>query len=221
MTSLVIYLYSDNHHHTHTHHLPHDDGGNLDLGKALEREGIKLRGTQRLAHRKLETYYTDNTNYKYSYEVGVYVEVDQTLVNNEGGQAGMSQYIEELFAGMNIIYEKEVDTHLSVTGIAIVTRYDDATSTSAALNVMQSQLTGGNWPNTSPPSDLAHAILGRGLGGGIAYVGVLCNTGYGTGVSAGISGSYNINTPKAMVWDIVVVAHGKCPPRAIFVSPRV
>ena len=212
MTSLVIHQCSDNHHHHH-----HGDG-ELDLGKALEREAIKLRGTRRLAHqhpadhRKLGTYYTDNTNYKYSYEVGILVEVDQNLVTKKGGQTGMSQYIEDLFAGMNIIYEKEVDTHLSIVGIDVVSRYDSTTSTSNALDVQvdtYSAYYGRPWPSSNP--DIIHAILGKSLGGGIAYLGVLCNKYWGFGVSAGIAGNYDVNTPKAMVWDNFVVAHGKCP----------
>jgi len=205
--------HDDHDHKDHHHHHHHDD---MDLGKALEREGIKLRGTRRLAHqhpdnhRKLETYWTDkrdeeNVFYKYSYEVGIYIEVDSILVNDKGGVNGMTQYIEDLFAGMNIIYQKEVDTHLSIVEIKQVNRYDSSSSAGDALAIQRNQLIGGNWPNAD--ADLVHAILGRNLGGGVAYLGQICNTNYGLGVSAGITGTYKIGSPKAMVWDIVVVAH--------------
>lgn len=209
----------DGHHHHHAaednhHHHHHHDGADLDLGKALEVEGLKLRGTRRLAHerpadhRKLETYYTDNTGYKYSYEVGILVEVDQNLVNKKGGVNGMSQYIEDLFAGMNIIYEKEVDTHLSIVGIDVVSRYDSATGTGDALGILENTYSAyysKPWPSSNP--DLIHAILGRSLGGGVAYLGQICSKSWGLGVSAGIAGNYDIDDPKAMVWDITVIAH--------------
>ena len=187
----------------------------MDLGERLEQEGLRLRGTRRLTdaeqqrdHRNL--YYSDNTEYKYAYEVGVYVEVDQALVNKkQGSETATAQYIEELFAGMNMIYEKEVDTHLVITGIAFVNRYDDDDDTSKALATQRAQLTGSNWPSTNPPTNLVHAILGSSLGGGVAYVGVVCNQNYGLGISAAIAGDYDIDFPKAMVWDISVVAHGK------------
>lgn len=139
--------------------------------------------------------------------MGLYLEVDEELVTKTGGVMEMLDYLAELIAGINIMYEKEADTHLTIVEVVITGRYDSDTSTSAALATQRTALDGADWPNSE--ADLVHAILGRGLGGGIAYLGVLCNRNYGFGVSAGISGSYQISSPQAMVWDIFVVAHGK------------
>lgn len=82
-------------------------------------------------------------------------------------------------------------------------RYDNDPTTSAALGTLKAAYEGGAW---TPGADLHHALLGRGLGGGIAYVGAICNTMYGFGVSAGISGSYG-GPGNPLVWDLVVFMH--------------
>jgi PKD repeat protein len=53
---------------------------------------------------------------------------------------------------------------------------------------------------------IAHMLSGKSLGGGIAYVGVLCNGSYGYGVSASLGGNFDINNP-GVVWDLLVVSH--------------
>mmetsp|Transcript_28603 Transcript_28603/g.58577 ORF Transcript_28603/g.58577 Transcript_28603/m.58577 type:complete len:376 (-) Transcript_28603:116-1243(-) len=54
--------------------------------------------------------------------------------------------------------------------------------------------------------DIHHALLGKGLGGGVAYLGVLCNTAYGFGLSASLSGGYR-SMDNSVVWDMMVVMH--------------
>ena len=61
---------------------------------------------------------------------------------------------------------------------------------------------GWHWAGT----DVHHALLGKSLGGGIAYLGVLCNSNYGYGLSAGLAGSYT-SMDNAVVWDMMVVSH--------------
>ena len=55
-------------------------------------------------------------------------------------------------------------------------------------------------------ADLHHALLGNSLGGGIAYVGVLCSQNYGFGLSASLSGTYS-SMDAATVWDMKVFTH--------------
>lgn len=54
--------------------------------------------------------------------------------------------------------------------------------------------------------DLHHALLGKGLGGGIAYLGVICRPDYGFGLSGSLSGSY-VSIGNSVVWDMMVVSH--------------
>ena len=65
-----------------------------------------------------------------------------------------------------------------------------------------------SWHYTSPSGvkpDLHHALLGKDLKGGIAYVGVICREDYGFGLSASLSGSYR-SMSNAVVWDMMVVS---------------
>ena len=198
--------YDHHDHHNHDHHDHHDHHIDIDnLNEAFEKEGIRLRGssTEDRPGRKL-LYYTDDFPKRYSYQVDVFIEYDSQLVANNGGTtAGVQQYIADLMAGANIIYEKEIDTHLEVSGMLQTNRYDSSGNTSQALDVLRNARMGSNFP---AGANIVHALLGRQLGGGIAYLNALCNTNIGFGVSAGIVGAYEVG-PNAMVWDIVVFTH--------------
>ena len=174
----------------------------------------------------------------YSYEVEVFFEIDQQFINNSPGSAndlaeGLA-YLDVLLSGLNLVYEKEIDTHISIKGVEVTTRYNAASDTSQALDLLKQARDYGDWPQGA---DLVHAVLGRGLGGGIAYLGTICNTGFGFGVSAGLAGQYQGGceyqgrvvvvglqfpdvicfsllsrltlspTLDSVVWDIVVLAH--------------
>ena len=105
------------------------------------------------------------------------------------------------------MYEKEIDTHLNVAVIDVNTNYDASTSTSDALSIMRT-----NWAGSSSVAwhtsgiDLHHALLGKALGGGIAYVGVLCRADYGFGLTASISGGF-VSLNYRVVWDLVAFMH--------------
>jgi len=116
-----------------------------------------------------------------------------------------------IFLSSNVpILQTEIDTHLHVLHINLNTNYDSAASTSAALTTMRTIFarTGGNWHYTSPSGvkpDLHHALLSKNLGGGIAFIGVICRSDYGFGLSASLSGSYR-SMSNAVVWDMMVVS---------------
>ena len=65
-----------------------------------------------------------------------------------------------------------------------------------------------NMNNSSINRATVHMLSGRPFNSGIAYVGALCNTQYGYGVTTSIRrfGDFNINNPS-IVWDIVAVSH--------------
>ena len=113
-------------------------------------------------------------------------------------------YIDLLISAASAIYEHEIDTHLHVVEISKTSRYDSATSTTDALSIMRSAFAGSAWHSND--IDLHHALLGKDLGGGIAYVGALCNSNYGFGLSANLSGNFN-GLGASTVWDLTVTAH--------------
>ena len=63
------------------------------------------------------------------------------------------------------------------------------------------------WHYSSPfgiKPDLHHALLSAKLGGGIAYMGVICDSDYGFGLSGSLSGRYR-SMGNDVIWDMMVV----------------
>ena len=76
------------------------------------------------------------------------------------------------------------------------------------MRTIYARTTSQGWHYTSPSGvkpDLHHALLGKGLGGGVAYVGVICRPDYGFGLSASLGGGY-VSMSNAVVWDMMVVS---------------
>jgi hypothetical protein len=80
-----------------------------------------------------------------------------------------------------------------------------------------------NLNKTGVPRTIAHFLSGKSLGGGIAWIGVLCSGGFNTsascpglpmdanwgggyGFTASLTGAFDINHPTVM-WDIMAVSH--------------
>lgn len=69
--------------------------------------------------------------------------------------------------------------------------------------VMRMNYAGEEWH--SKGVDLHHAFLGS-IGGGIAYIGVLCRPDFGFGLTGGIKGNFeSLNQP--VVWDMKSFMH--------------
>ena len=151
------------------------------------------------------------TTFNYSYQVDVYIEIDFNLCakNNEACSNGVDtktlNYINVLFAEANTVYEGEIDTHLNVVHIDVNNDYASAGSTSNALTQMRNTYSGStNWADSN--ADLHHGLFGASMGGGIAYLGVLCNKSFGFGLSASLQGQYTQMTNN-VVWDFMVFMH--------------
>ncbi len=90
--------------------------------------------------------------------------------------------------------------------------YDDAAITTSTQALDEMKATYGSssgWHyTTGEGTDLHHGLLYKGIGGGKADVGVICNPETGFGVSGGIVGTVG-PTPNVgpMYWDIYVFAH--------------
>ena len=69
--------------------------------------------------------------------------------------------------------QSEIDTHLNIIHIESTSLYDQYSSTSDALTAMRNQFQGSSWHYQG--MDLHTALLGNMMGGGIAYLGVLCS----------------------------------------------
>jgi len=69
----------------------------------------------------------------YHYQVDLFIEIDNGFISNLGGLNNAINYVNTLVTGANVVYEKEIDTHLRVTNIAMSSFYDGATSAANAL----------------------------------------------------------------------------------------
>jgi hypothetical protein len=105
------------------------------------------------------------------------------------------------------LIQTEINTHLNILHINLNRNYDSAINSGTALDTMRARYGRTSWHYTSPSGikpDLHHALLGKNLGGGMAYVGVICNPDGGFGVSSGISGAF-VSMGNAAIWDMTVV----------------
>lgn len=225
----------DHHHHedsSHNDHREHHHNHEMsDIDSALSYIKDNLRGSSvRLGkRRKLQS------GGSYSYQVDIYLEIDQQLVNDNGGilNPNTINYVNSIFTGANSIYEvrifeinhchifcclfssqhlapydlqSEIDTHLSLLHIALTSNYNSASGTGNALDTMRSIYASqgfGYYPGIDckkstcsyhfpfgivphfcfvPLLSVHHALLSNNLGGGIAYLGVLCDSNYGFGL---------------------------------------
>lgn len=141
------------------------------------------------------------------YYAGIAVETDYELYAKFNSTANLTKYVGDLFAFVSAVYQRDVLVTLQVNYLSIWTTAADpwnATSgTSAALDEF---LAYWNANRTTVPRVTAHMLSGKGLGGGIAYVSVLCNSTFGYGVSASLSGVAPTNI-SFTYWDFMVVAH--------------
>ena len=83
-------------------------------------------------------------------------------------------------------------------------KYKNMKSAGQGLDIMRNRWAGNNWSDDKV--DLHHMLSGKKLGGGIAYVGVVCNQNYGMAVSTSIAGSYT-SMDAGVTWDAMVFTH--------------
>eukprot|EP00804_Cyclotella_cryptica_P003615 CCRYP_002210-RA/>CCRYP_002210-RA protein AED:0.19 eAED:0.19 QI:275/1/1/1/1/1/5/100/704 len=160
----------------------------------------------------LKKRHLQNSNLPYSYQVNIFIEIDNDFIANTGGgtrdAAGITpnayNYINALVMAANIIFESEIDTHLNVHTIKLSTLYDSATSISEALEIMRNNYGGDAWHTDGVT--LHHGLLGKNLGGGKSYIGVLCNPGWAFGVTSSISGDFS-DLDSRTVWDMKILLH--------------
>ncbi|NJN46458.1 MAG: hypothetical protein HC808_08265 [Candidatus Competibacteraceae bacterium] len=144
------------------------------------------------------------------------IDTDYEYYAQFNNQNDALAYLGDLIAYSSTAYERETNTNLVIGWSRLFTTTNDPWSATDCCNGQNGSLenVAALWQSTATLQavnrSLVHFISGKVLPGGslcgCAYVGVLCNGTYGYGVSHGISGSFNINSPQVL-WDSVVVAH--------------
>jgi hypothetical protein len=154
------------------------------------------------------------------------VETDYEYYQLFGSVSGAVSYAGDLFAYASTYYTSEVSTDFWLAHVSVwTTAADPWTQTTTLCGLAEF----GRYWNVNMGSvnrTIAHFLSGKAAGGGIAWVGVLCASGFTVdisswgcslspttdlyggayGLSADLSGSFNIASP-GVVWDIYVMSH--------------
>lgn len=144
-----------------------------------------------------------------SYTARVAVETDNQYWAKFGNDTDAIDYTGDLFAFASSIYAAEVDTSLEVSFLrlwpsSVADPWNDSPGgTDVALYEYRDYWTANE---TGVSRTIGHMLSGRSLGGGIAWLSVLCNNTYGYSLSASLNTTFDINNPVTM-WDILVVNH--------------
>lgn len=160
-----------------------------------------------------------------SHTARIAVETDHEFYQNFGNATDATDYIGDIIGYGSIMYSAEVDTSWEIEEINLwATAADPWDQTSSLCALLEF---GRYWNDNQSSVDrtLVHMMSGKSSGGGVAWLGVLCNgpfdydhlgacslapnnDNYGGdyGYSGAMSGSFDIGDPAA-VWDIVVVTH--------------
>jgi hypothetical protein len=194
----------DEHRHRHmadasSHSSGHEDHGHHHHHHSHEGEhhhSRQLTDAPNLRRKATETSYN-------GFQIDLIVDIDRELINQNGGLQKTIEYVNFIVSTTNIILQKEFDLHLNVVKIAETAIFNDMGSGTIrdALKVMRETHTGTI--GTNKGAHLRHALLGRDLGGGIAFTDGVCDGSYGFGISSGIRGKIN----NMDMYDVYIFAH--------------
>lgn len=125
-----------------------------------------------------------------------------------GSQPAATVYVNTLVGAMTEIFQQETGVAFEIGYLRLWTGTDpySADSSGGALGELR-----GYWNANmgGTPRSLAHMLSGRGLGGGIAYLGVACNTSFAYAVMGNMGGyfPYPLMDHSFQNWDIMVHTH--------------
>jgi hypothetical protein len=141
------------------------------------------------------------------YTVNLAIETDYELYTKFGSSTDAElRFIGDLTAAASVIYWRDVKTVFKIGTLHLWTTSGDpwsATTTSTALSEL---LTYWNANYTGVSRTLVHMLSGKNMGGGIAYLSVLCNSYYGYGLSSSLSTTFSVTVP-GQYWDILCYTH--------------
>lgn len=140
----------------------------------------------------------------------VAVETDYEFTGNlfGGNTAASTAYVATLFGAMNTIYKRDFKTDIVVRYVRVWDTPNDPWSAAGTGDELGAFQAYWNANMTGVKRTLAHFLSGRGLGGGVAWLTVLCNGSYGYGLSANLAGYFPPGLqPSHSNWDPFVVAH--------------
>lgn len=122
-------------------------------------------------------------------EIRIFIDADKSLVDKAGGAQAASKFISELIAKVDAIYRKELGLTLSLAGMHLWTTEDPFSGDSLSSTLASFADYGESTYRAIYSYDVAHLLLGSGLGGagGIAYQGTACGDTFSKQQAYGVS----------------------------------
>jgi len=107
------------------------------------------------------------------YRVAIDTDTEFTMSAHGGNTVAASQYALLLMGASSLIYDHDVNVKLPVSYLRLWTGEDPWTQTDMGAQLGQYR---DHWVTSmgSVPRDVGHHFAGRGLGGGVAWLGVAC-----------------------------------------------
>jgi hypothetical protein len=143
------------------------------------------------------------------YTARIAIETDFEFWNMFSNTDSAAAYVADLIAAVSAIYLRDINTSLEVSYLSLWpngSTTDPWTITSSTSSALSEFRTYWNANRTNVSRSVAHMLSGKPLGGGIAYIGVLCNSIYGYGLTASLQGEFSTTQPW-LFWDLLAVSH--------------
>ncbi len=144
------------------------------------------------------------------YSLDFAVETDEQYLGLfSGDQAAANTYLATLFGAVSEIYSRDVFTTVQITFSRLWDTTDPWTANGSTTDQLFQYRDYWEANEGAIEKDLGHFISGRGLGGGVAWLPGICNSGFNYGLSANMNGFFPYPTEdnNSQNWDIMVVSH--------------
>ncbi len=142
-------------------------------------------------------------------ECKVSVETDYQYYQNFNNLQACQTYTATLLTEISDRYNSQLDVVLTYPYLQFYTSSNDPwTAQGGGAGAMLDQFRNAWIGNIPSGGNLAHFMSGASLGGGVAYLDVLCNSTWGFGVSGNMHGGTQFPVSQSSnSWDFVVMAH--------------
>lgn len=144
-------------------------------------------------------------------EVRIAFDTDYEFTANRfgGDVIAAATYAATMMAATSQIYTADLNTRLQISFLRLWTTPNDPWTMAGSGDQLGEFRDYWQANQQGTPRTLAHLVSARGLGGGVAWVGVMCDTSFGYAVSGNINGSfpYPIQNNSSQNWDLMVFAH--------------
>ncbi len=149
---------------------------------------------------------TDRSGTCRMYRIAVEADTEITANLFGGNQTAAAAYVATLIGGMNSIYQRDVNIAFELSYLRLWVGEDPYDRPDGSQLDQFRAYWEANMGSVS--RHLAHFISGRGLGGGVAWLGQICTT-YSYASSGNLSGyfPYPLIDNHAQNWDMFVFAH--------------